>query len=54
MGAANARAKEALADYHSVVLSAFQEVENALGSEVYLVNQQAAFAEALKAAKQAA
>ena len=53
LGAANARAKEALADYHSVVLSAFQEVENALGSEVYLENQQAAFAEALKAAKQA-
>ena len=53
IGAADARAKQALSDYRSVLLSAFQEVENALGSEYYLKNQQVAYTRALKAAKQA-
>lgn len=53
LGAANARAKQALASYQSVVLSAFQEVENALGSEYYLKRQQASFKNALEAAKSA-
>lgn len=53
LGAANARAKQALSDYKSVALAAFEEVENALGSEYYLKKQQAAFEQALKAAKQA-
>ncbi len=53
LGAANARAKQALSNYRSVVLTAFQEVENALGSEYYLKNQQVSFEKALKAAKQA-
>lgn len=53
LGAANARAKQAFANYRTVVLSALQEVENALGSEFYLKNQQAAFKNALKAAKNA-
>lgn len=53
LGAANARAKQALANYHSTVLSAFQEVENALGSERYLQNQQLAYKSALIAAKSA-
>ena len=53
LGAANARAKQALSDYKSVVLSAFEEVENALGAEYYLKQQQVAFERALKAAKQA-
>ena len=53
LGAANARAKEALANYESVVLSAMQEVENALGSEYYLKQQEISYKEALKAAKSA-
>jgi len=53
LGAANARAKQALANYHSTVLSAFQEVENALGSEYYLKRQQLSYKKALTAAKSA-
>lgn len=50
LGAANARAKQALANYQSVVLSALQEVENALGSEQFLLKQQQATSSALQAA----
>ena len=53
LGATNARAKQALANYHSTVLSAFQEVENALGSEYYLKSQQRAYKNALTAARSA-
>ncbi|BDS05012.1 RND transporter [Oceaniferula spumae] len=53
LGAANARAKQALASYQSTVLNAFQEVENALGSERYLQSQQNSYQSALKAAKNA-
>ena len=53
LGAANARAKQALSNYRSTVLSAFQEVENALGSEYYLKRQQLSYKNALKAAKNA-
>lgn len=53
LGAANARAKEALAKYQSTVLNAFREVENALGSEKYLLNQQQATSRALAAAQSA-
>ncbi len=53
VGAANARAKQALARYQSTVLNAFREVENALGSELYLKRQQTAYQKALKAARSA-
>jgi len=53
LGAANARAKQALASYQSTVLNAFREVENALGSELYLKRQQTAYQSALKAARSA-
>lgn len=53
LGAANARAKQALASYRSTVLNAFREVENALGSELYLKKQEDATASALDAAKNA-
>ncbi|MFC5051337.1 efflux transporter outer membrane subunit [Rubritalea spongiae] len=53
LGAANARAKGALADYQSIVLNAFSEVENALGSENYLSQQYSATSKALEAAKRA-
>ncbi|MGJ8671905.1 efflux transporter outer membrane subunit [Rubritalea sp.] len=53
LGAANARAKRALADYQSIVLNAFSEVENALGSETYLRQQYSATSKALKAAQSA-
>lgn len=53
LGAANARAKQALASYRSTVLNAFREVENALGSERYLRKQVEATAAALDAAKKA-
>ena len=52
-GAANARAKEAWADYQATVLNAFREVEDALGSEFYLHRQEQSFANALKAARSA-
>ena len=53
LGAANARAKQALAAYRSTVLNAFREVENALGSELYLRKQEEATARALDAARSA-
>lgn len=53
LGAANARAKQALASYRSTVLNAFREVENALGSESYLREQEEATARALAAARSA-
>ncbi|QTN30997.1 efflux transporter outer membrane subunit [Akkermansiaceae bacterium] len=53
LGAANARAKQALAAYRSTVLNAFREVEDALGSELYLAKQEEATAAALKAASTA-
>lgn len=53
LGAANARAKQALANYRSTVLNAFREVENALGSELYLAKQEQATAASLEAARSA-
>lgn len=53
LGAANARAKRALADYQSIVLNAFREVENALGSERYLLSQEQSTRKALTAARSA-
>jgi multidrug efflux system outer membrane protein len=53
LGAANARAKQALASYRSTVLNAFREVENALGSELYLKQQESSTAKALEAARTA-
>lgn len=53
LGAANARAKQALATYRSTVLNAFREVENGLGSELYLKKQEDATASALAAAETA-
>lgn len=53
LGAANARAKEALANYQSIVINAFREVENALGSERYLVRQEQYHRNALSAARSA-
>lgn len=50
LGAANARAKQALANYRSVVLNAFREVEDALGSEFYLAGQEQATNAAFQAA----
>ncbi|MCP5536508.1 MAG: efflux transporter outer membrane subunit [Akkermansiaceae bacterium] len=53
LGAANARAKQALANYQSTVLNAFREVENALGSERYLLSQELSTRKALAAARSA-
>ena len=53
LGAANARAKQALANYQSTVLNAFREVENALGSERYLLQQEQSTRKALNAARSA-
>jgi len=53
LGAANSRAKQAIANYESTVLTALREVEDALGSEVYLARQESATREALKAARAA-
>lgn len=53
LGATNARAKGALANYQSTVLNALQEVENGLGSERYLAQQFSATTSALKAANSA-
>ena len=53
VGATNARAKEAWANYQATVLNAFREVEDALGSELYLYHQEQALGNALKAARSA-
>ena len=53
IGAANARAKQALANYQSTVLTALREVENALGSERALASQEVSALASLKAAKSA-
>lgn len=51
LGAANARAKQSLANYQSTVLNALNEVENALGSEDYLRQQETYASRALTAAR---
>ncbi|MDB4693017.1 efflux transporter outer membrane subunit [Akkermansiaceae bacterium] len=53
LGAAGARAEQALSNYHSTVLNALREVEDALGSERYLAKQEAATQRALTAARRA-
>ncbi len=53
LGAANARAKTAVAEYHSTVITALREVEDALGSEGLLAAREAALVKALAAAKNA-
>jgi len=53
LGAANARAKQAYATYQSTVINALREVENALGSERYLLGQETALQNALAAARRA-
>jgi multidrug efflux system outer membrane protein len=53
LGAANARAKQALAAYQSTVLNAFREVENALGSERHLLGRERSTRNALTAARSA-
>lgn len=53
LGAANARAKTAVAEYHATVITALREVEDALGSEGFLATREAALADALAAAKTA-
>lgn len=53
LGASNARAKQALATYRSTVLNSFREVENGLGSELYLKKQEDATSNALSSAKNA-
>lgn len=50
IGAANKRAEQAYYNYQNIVLNAFREVENALGSEVYLANEESARNAALEAA----
>ncbi|MFK7910574.1 MAG: efflux transporter outer membrane subunit [Akkermansiaceae bacterium] len=53
LGAANARARQAYASYQSTVITAFREVENALGSEYYLKRQESALRQALTSARRA-
>jgi NodT family efflux transporter outer membrane factor (OMF) lipoprotein len=53
LGAANARAKTAVAEYHSTVIKALREVEDSLGSEDLLANQESSLVIALDAAKKA-
>ncbi len=53
LGAANARAKTALAQYHATVITALREVEDALGSEGFLASRETALVNALAAAKNA-
>lgn len=53
LGAAGKRAEQALASYQSIVLAAFKEVEDALGTERLLLEQQRARRQALEAARSA-
>ena len=53
LGAAGKRAEQALANYQSIVLAAFKEVEDALGSERLLREQEISRLEALDAARSA-
>lgn len=53
LGASSARAEAALGAYRSTVLSALEEVENALGSEQYLRKQQDATQSALTSSRKA-
>jgi|GEM_PF-598996 len=53
LGASQARAKAELANYQKTVLTALQEVDNALGSERFLLKQHEATQLALTAAKKA-
>ena len=53
LGASGKRAEQALANYQSVVLAAFKEVEDALGSERLLRQQETARLQALDAARSA-
>lgn len=53
LGAAAKRAEQALASYQSTVLSAFREVEDALGSSRLLLQQETARLRALDAARSA-
>lgn len=53
LGAANARAEAAFSTYRSTVLTALQEVENALGSQEALSAREAAATQALAAARTA-
>ena len=51
LGAATKRAEKAYYDYQQIVLDAFREVENALGSELALSSQEKATESALDAAR---
>jgi len=53
LGAAGKRAEQALANYQSTVLTAFKEVEDALGSERLLREQEKSRLDALEAARRA-
>ena len=53
LGAAGKRAEQALANYQSTVLTAFKEVEDALGSERLLRAQEKSRLDALEAARRA-
>ena len=53
LGAANKRSEQAYYAYQSTVLNALREVENALGSELYLASEETARLAALEAAQSA-
>ncbi|MEN8773897.1 MAG: efflux transporter outer membrane subunit [Akkermansiaceae bacterium] len=53
LGAANARGKAAVANYHSAVITALREVEDALGSETFLLQRENTTRSALAAARTA-
>ena len=54
LGAAALRAEQAYQNYRSVVIQAFQEVEDALQAETYLAQEEATRLNALEAARRAA
>lgn len=53
LGAAKARGKIAIANYHAAVVTALREVEDALGSETFLLQRENATRTALSAARTA-